>query len=676
MLQPEQLFLGRYKIVRQLGAGGMSTVYLAESVSLGTLWAIKEVHKDISHGDLDYLAEPNILKTLAHPMLPRIVDIEETAEAIYIIEDFIEGESLDKQLDRLGKIPEALVRRWTLELCDVLSYLHGHKPHPIIYRDMKPANLIAGPDGQLRIIDFGIARIYKKESSTDTTVIGTRGYAAPEQYGRAQSDARTDIYSLGVTLYHLLTGKSPQDPPYEILPIRTLDSSLSAGMEHIILKCTQQDPDKRYQNAQQLKEDMQQIDRFDEAYRAGLRRRRGLWALAAASWAASASLIIGGFLLLRADWEADYRSAIETGLMLTQQMDLEGAQQSFAAALKQAPGRLEGYSGHAGVLYAAGKYQEAADYIFEQLQQRFTKAPEGEESSYAALWYLLANCRYELQDYAGAAEAYGEAIRLQPQNAQYLRDMAVCAAKVGQLEEAGRYLEEAIRLGADVSSAAYVGAEILLYQGELWQAQEELLAALQATADSSLKQRIYLSLSQLYSGAGQAALDPDGTRRVQLLQQAAADETLGDSQAVLSLLARAYYDRAQKLEGEARQKQLQNAAECYERIVQKGYASYQVLQNLAIVYQESEEFGQAERILELAEEQNPNNYRVFLRKFFLYADEQQSLPLEQRDYLKAQESYQQAQQLYERARRISGEDAEMQVAESLMGELQENGWIK
>ncbi|MCX7923002.1 MAG: serine/threonine protein kinase [Clostridia bacterium] len=258
MLKVGDIFDEKYEVVKILGSGGMGTVYLTKNVKLGTLWSIKEVDK-INGEKVDLLAEPNILKKLNHPALPRIFDIIEDENRMYIVLDYIEGETLEMLLDKRGCFPEKTVIEWTKQICNVLAYLHSQKP-PIIYRDMKPANLIIAPDGEVNLIDFGIAREYKKQSTTDTTYIGTRGFAAPEQYGTAQSDARTDIYSLGVTMYNLLTGKSPNEPPYEIMPVRQINKRFSAGIEYIIAKCTEQNPINRYSTVQQLLDDLNNIN--------------------------------------------------------------------------------------------------------------------------------------------------------------------------------------------------------------------------------------------------------------------------------------------------------------------------------------------------------------------------------------------------------------------------------
>lgn len=255
---------GRYRILGLLGQGGMSRVYLAENIKLGTLWAIKKINKK-SDIKIDLLAEPNMLKKLRHPALPRIFDIVEDEDSLYIICDYIKGVSLDKKLKEEGKFSENVVIEWAIQICDVLIYLHDFKPNPIIYRDMKPSNIIISDEGSIKLIDFGIAREYKQESDSDTIFIGTRGYAAPEQYGKGQSGVTADIYSLGVTLYHLVTGKGPNEPPYELKPVRQFDRNLSQNIEDIICRCTRKNPKERYQSAKELIIDLKRAARKGNA---------------------------------------------------------------------------------------------------------------------------------------------------------------------------------------------------------------------------------------------------------------------------------------------------------------------------------------------------------------------------------------------------------------------------
>jgi serine/threonine protein kinase len=251
---------GRYKLVKILGKGGMSTVYLAENINLGTFWAIKKISKNANIAK-ELPVESNILKKLNHPALPRIIDIIENEENIYIVQDFIEGTSLDKEIEKSGNFPEKKVAEWAKQICDVLIYLHSFKPNPIIYRDMKPSNIILTPWGDIKLVDFGIAREYKENRKNDTVYIGTRGYAAPEQYGGGQSNVTTDIYSFGVTLFHLLTGEGPDRFPLELKLPEFYNGRVSHSMMQIISKCTRYNSEERYQSAYELKKDIEGLEK-------------------------------------------------------------------------------------------------------------------------------------------------------------------------------------------------------------------------------------------------------------------------------------------------------------------------------------------------------------------------------------------------------------------------------
>ncbi|MCR5636634.1 MAG: serine/threonine protein kinase [Clostridiales bacterium] len=289
---------GIYKILNVIGKGGMSVVYLAMNEKANKQWAVKEVRKDgISNFEVvkqGLVAETNMLKKLSHPNLPDIIDVIENEDTFIIVMDYIEGNSLSKALKEYGALPQSQVIMWAKQLCDVLGYLHSQDP-PIIYRDMKPSNVMLSPDGKkVTLIDFGTAREYKSQNIADTTCLGTIGYAAPEQFGgHGQTDARTDIYCLGATLYHLVTGQNPSEPPYEIKPIREWNPALSEGLEKIIIKCTQKNPDDRYQSCNELMYDLEHYDELDTLTR---KRQSKKLRIFVALLAASAVFFCGGFV--------------------------------------------------------------------------------------------------------------------------------------------------------------------------------------------------------------------------------------------------------------------------------------------------------------------------------------------------------------------------------------------
>lgn len=300
MLEIGSLVDGKYKILNKVGQGGMSVVYLAMNEKANKQWAVKEVRKD---GVLDFeavkqglVAETDILKKLNHPNLPSIIDVIDTEDSFIIIMDYIQGNSLNKALEEFGAQPQEMVIEWAKQLCDVLGYLHSRNP-AIIYRDMKPANVMLKPDGNITLIDFGTAREYKEKNLADTTCLGTVGYAAPEQFGgMGQTDARTDIYCLGATLYHLVTGMNPCEPPYEIKPIREINPTLSSGLERIILKCTQRNPEDRYQSCAELMYALEHYEEIDDIHRKKQKKKLGTFITTASLAVVFALVSVWGYV--------------------------------------------------------------------------------------------------------------------------------------------------------------------------------------------------------------------------------------------------------------------------------------------------------------------------------------------------------------------------------------------
>jgi len=344
MLEIGSIIDGKYKILNKIGQGGMSVVYLAMNERANKQWAIKEVRKD---GVKDYdvvrqglIAETDILKRLNHPHLPSIIDVIDRDDTFLIVMDYIEGKSLDHWLKKDGAQPQEKVVEWAKQICDVLGYLHSRKP-PIIYRDLKPANVMLKPDGQIMIIDFGTAREFKETSIEDTSCLGTQGYAAPEQYGgHGQTDARTDIYTLGATMYHLLTGHNPSLPPYEMYPIRRWNPALSSGLEKIVLKCTQRNPNDRYQNCAELMYALEHYGELDSAYR---RKQSIKWKSFIASCALTVVSLAGsiGFKVAESKTiKNSYDGYIGEATKVTTQ---EERADYYEKAIKIDPEREEGY---------------------------------------------------------------------------------------------------------------------------------------------------------------------------------------------------------------------------------------------------------------------------------------------------------------------------------------------
>ena len=255
---------GRYTVLRLVGQGGMGAVYQVLDARLGGKpLAMKEM-SDAAIVDpaekaaaiAEFKQEAQLLAQLDHSNIPKVSDSFTENQKHYIIMEFVQGETLEARLARQGRpCNEVDVRDWALQLCDVLAYLHGQNP-PVIFRDLKPGNIMITPQGQIKLIDFGIARLFKPGKSGDTHVMGTPGFASPEQYGQGQTDARSDIYSLGVVLHHLLTCYDPSTSMFKLPPVRQLNPSISPQMAQVVARATTPNVIQRYQTVAALQQDL------------------------------------------------------------------------------------------------------------------------------------------------------------------------------------------------------------------------------------------------------------------------------------------------------------------------------------------------------------------------------------------------------------------------------------
>jgi Flp pilus assembly protein TadD len=257
----------RYRVVERLGEGGMGSVYRVEDVSRpGVVWAAKELlddaaatAEDIAWAQKRFTDEIALMGKLSHARIPKFVESFSEGGRRYFIMELIPGENLEERLARThGPLPERDVLGWLIGVCEVLEYLHSRNPQ-IIVRDLKPGNIMVTPEGEVRLIDFGIARTYKPGQRSNTENLGTMTYASPEHLGQTQTDTRSDIYSLGATMFHLLTNKEPTplETPAPGL-IRSYTASVSKATEEIVRRAMRQNPLERFQNAHEMREALQQ----------------------------------------------------------------------------------------------------------------------------------------------------------------------------------------------------------------------------------------------------------------------------------------------------------------------------------------------------------------------------------------------------------------------------------
>lgn len=268
-LQVGSVLQNRYRITGVIGVGGMGSVYQARDLRFPNVVryvAVKEMmnpHADQGARELTlrtFERESDMLASLSHPAVPGIYDYFPSKMRAYLVMEYINGRDLDAIVNASGeRLSVALVQQWAVELCDVLGYLHQQEPEAIIFRDVKPSNIMIDQHGRLRLVDFGIAKIFQQGQKG--TMIGTEGYSAPEQY-RGEATPASDVYGIGATLHHLLTGRDPRlEAPFTFAerPIREGNPDISPEFEAIIMKALSFDAADRYPHATAMREALEQI---------------------------------------------------------------------------------------------------------------------------------------------------------------------------------------------------------------------------------------------------------------------------------------------------------------------------------------------------------------------------------------------------------------------------------
>ena len=258
-LQTGQVFNNRYRIVKLLGQGGFGAVYRAWDSNLNKPCALKE-NLDVSpEAQRQFTREATVLANLSHPNLPRVTDhFILPGQGQYLVMDFVEGDDLASILHQRGPVPPEQALIWAMQVADALSYLHTRQP-PVVHRDIKPANIRITPEGRAMLVDFGLVKIYNPQLRTTMGARAvTPGYAPPEQYGHGSTDARSDLYALGATLYNILTGQEPLESVQrmsgaQIRPVNQINPRISSAVAAAVEQAMRLDPNQRFQTVAEFK---------------------------------------------------------------------------------------------------------------------------------------------------------------------------------------------------------------------------------------------------------------------------------------------------------------------------------------------------------------------------------------------------------------------------------------
>lgn len=445
---------GKYEVIKIVGQGGMGKVYLVRDIELDSFCAIKHIlFKNRNKNVL--LKEAILLNKLNHPGIVKVRETYETTDSIYIVMDYVEGKSLKDILKTEGALPESLVVKIAIELADILEYLHNYEPHPIIYRDVKPSNIILKKDKSIVLVDFGIATelVYGKVYTSPVAL--TRGYCAPEQFLKKTFDNRSDIYSLGITIFTLITAVNPQDKEFNIVPIRTLKKDVTAELEFIILKATDKDPNKRYQNIEELKYDLLNIELVNKKLKRLFKVHIKTYIAIALVYIICIFLIMFGLNIINTSIKTTSRILVTEGLTYIKEGEYKNAQNSFLKSINLNTELLSAYKGLFEYYYKTAKYNAGISYI-KINQEALDKVPNLKPiyEQYLGKYY------YKLGSFREASNYFKNVTKTQPENLDNLFYLIICMIQTG--EDYTNNLEELEKRNIPVYKLDYINGTIYL----------------------------------------------------------------------------------------------------------------------------------------------------------------------------------------------------------------------
>ncbi|MEW6573234.1 MAG: tetratricopeptide repeat protein [Bacillota bacterium] len=656
MLKIGEVVFEKYRVLKLLGQGGMGRVYLAENINVGNMWAIKEI--DFTAGNpVVLLAEPEILKKLKHPNLPRIVDVIRAPTSIYIIEDYFEGQSLKGLIENNRQLcTEKNVVKWATQLAEILIYLHGLKPSPIIYRDLKPANIIIDENSDLKLVDFGIA-VEHTEGARQSIAL-SRGYAAPEQY-RGRFDERSDIYGFGATFFHVLTGiKYNFEKP---VTLKQVNQRFSEGMNHILDKCLRVDPKQRYQNAADLFKDLKSIERFSAEYKRKKLKQKLAVAAILGALALGVFAIQLGFEQKELTDEQLYQERIEAGVNLTAKGRYDEAEKAFNEALKYKHDP-EVYHNLAKMYLQKNDPRSAIDLLINQNQT-------GELQDVYAL-YLLGSAYFSLEDYPNAIIYFQKSIEAGPSSLgnnyeNAMRDLAVSYGRLGRYSEAEDILNTLIRQKGSASHVvSYILGELSREQGSYPEALRHFEAALAGDPRNLTYIRGAAALYGLLSTNASSQQDKEGwlKKAVAILKKGEAVDPHHIQ--IVNDYGKYCYDLGELYQATGNNASIamyQEALTAFSKLETIGFISSNTYVNIALVNDKLDNREAAEKAFQQAlKVDEGDSHANFMYGLFKIKRKQ----------------YEEAHKYLQKVVDLNKNQEEVSVARARIAELREKGWIQ
>lgn len=622
-----ELLDNTYQIIEEIGTGGTGIVYKAYHLRLKKYVVVKKLKNSAVSRD-KIRVEVDILKRLHHTCLPQVYDFLETGGQVYTIMDYIEGEDLQHYLDAGVVFEEKQLIFWFRQLCDVLQYLHSRVP-PILHSDIKPGNIMITPEGNVCLIDFNISL----GGEADADILGlSKWYAAPEQYEKAQLriahqdsshivlDGQMDIYSLGASFYALMTGRLPDISSPDFLPLHSMELPYTDAFSQIVEKAMEISKAKRYPNAEAMGRALDEIYKMDAGYKSIQRQN---WVL----WGVCGTLVAAGIL---------------------------------SCLYGQQVLRIEVYQKEYGDFYENAAGYEDESLITRGMQilneKRYQDILEENPQDKAQILHIIGDAYYGQEEYETAIEYYEEAADTKPKSV-YFRDWTVAAVRAENLAEAEKALRAA--KGQEIEDG-----EIRLAQQETAFAKGKLDEVV--TIGKELKESRSKEIAGYSCILSAKAYGRQGNyeKQAEYLDYA---YTIGKDKRCLRELGNTFLEAAEHAEKNKREKYLQKAAGCYERLKKEYTVSYRDSMNLAVIWENLGEYEKAEKELKQIARKYSQEYEVYMHLTYVCLKEQEAQV--EKDYSQVLAYFQKAEKKYRRAG--TPEDSAMEDLESYMEMLKE-----
>lgn len=665
-----------YEVIAQIGMGNSGIVYKARHRNLDKFVVLKKI-KANAINIADNRAEADVLKNLKHAYLPQVMDFVEDNGDIYTVMEFISGNSFKQYLDAGTAFPEKSEIIWMKQVAATLCYLHNQKP-PIIHSDLKPGNIMLTNSGNVCLIDFNISFSLGGNGFVNGY---TKNYASPEQirawkYNQTQPnpslrkkiDKRSDIYSMGATFYHIVTGSKPMpDDNGYVQDIREKKPEMNQLFGAVIMKCLEPDLKKRYQRAEDVLYDLQTMAQRSKEYRSLLRKQRIISGVLAGGLVLSAVLALAGYFRIDSERMKRYEDTVAQEEKCIKNGNYDQLDDYYQKAVKLYPGKMDAYLQKALALNRQKEYEDCINFINTNILNSKSVMNDGSEDS---VYYLLGDCYSQLEDYEQAAEYYNSAIEANPENGNYYRDGAIMEAYCGNTDKAQELMETAKEKGLDTTEVNYVDGEIKYSKGDYEDARSIFQKCIEDSDDAYIQMRSYIMEAKCIDKQDDSV---DGKKRkMKLLKKAKKELPKENNIGILEELAQTYSDLGNDT-GDI--DYYQKALSVFEQIQSQGMGNYSTGYNISVLYQNMGDYDSAERELMQLLDDYGEDYKTYKSLAFLEGYRQEQLPKEQRDYSRFKEYYEKAHDLYQSQLSSNANDVEMDRLEEQYNQAVSNGWI-